>query len=70
VLLRKWKGGWLNGSVCICQNGQLTLLKSTLSNLPTYLLLLFPNLVRVANRLDKIQKAFLWGGFGDEAKFH
>jgi hypothetical protein len=25
--------------------------------------------VRVANRLVKIQKAFLWGGIGDEAKF-
>jgi hypothetical protein len=42
----------------------------TRPNLPTYLLLLFPILVRVANRLDKIQKAFLWGGIGDEAKFH
>jgi len=24
----------------------------------------------VANRLDKLHKDFLWGGIGDEAKFH
>jgi hypothetical protein len=24
----------------------------------------------VANRLDKIQMDFLWGGIGDKAKFH
>jgi hypothetical protein len=26
--------------------------------------------VGVANRLDKLQRDFLWGGIGDEAKFH
>jgi hypothetical protein len=60
--------GWKR--IYLSEGGRLTLLKSTLSNLPTYLLLLFPIPVRVANRLDKIQKAFLWGGIGDEAKFH
>jgi len=54
----------------LSKGGQLTLLKSTLSNLPTYLLSLFPIPVRVANRLDNIRKAFLWGGIEDEAKFH
>jgi hypothetical protein len=62
--LAGWKCMYLS------KGGRLTLLKSMLSNLPTYLLSLFPIPVRVANRLDKIQKAFLWGGFGDEAKFH
>jgi hypothetical protein len=52
------------------KGGRLTLLKSTLSNLPTYLLSFFPIPLRVANRLDNIQKAFLWGGIGDEVKFH
>jgi hypothetical protein len=50
--------------------GWLTLLKSTLSNLPTYYLSLFPIPVGVTNRLDKLQRDFLWGGIGDEAKFH
>jgi len=62
--LAGWKRMYLS------KGGQLTLIKSTLSNLPTYLLSLFPIPVRVANRLDNIQKAFLWGGIGDEAKFH
>jgi hypothetical protein len=60
----RWKHMYLS------KGGRLTLLKSMLSNLHTYLLSLFPILVRVANRLDIIQKAFLWGGIGDEAKFH
>jgi hypothetical protein len=48
----------------------LTLINSTLSNIPMYYLSLFPIPMRVANRLDKIQKDFLWGCNGDEAKFH
>jgi len=62
----------LSGWKCMClsKGGWLTLLKSTLSNLPTYLLSLFPIPVSVTNRLDNIQKAFLWHGIEDEAKFH
>jgi hypothetical protein len=53
----------------LSKGARLTILKSTLSNLPTYFFLLFPILVSVANRLDKRQRDFLWGGIGDEAKF-
>jgi hypothetical protein len=60
--------GWKR--MYLSKGGRLTLLKSKLSYLPTYLLSLFPIPVRVANCLDKIQKAFLWGGIGDEAEFH
>jgi hypothetical protein len=42
----------------LSKGGRLTLLKSMLSNHPTYLLSLFPIPVRVANRLDNIRKAF------------
>jgi hypothetical protein len=31
---------------------------------------LFPISVGVDNQLDKLQRDFLWGGIGDEAKFH
>jgi hypothetical protein len=48
----------------------LTLIKSTLSNLPTYYMSLFPIPVRVANRLERLQRDFLWGDIGDEFKFH
>jgi hypothetical protein len=51
--LAGWKRTYLS------EGGRLTLLKSTLSDLPTYLLSLFPIPVRVANHLDNIQKAFL-----------
>jgi hypothetical protein len=46
------------------------LIKSTLSNLPTYMLSLFPIPADVAQRIEKIQRDFLWGGLNDEVKFH
>jgi hypothetical protein len=62
--LAGWKRMYLS------KGGRLTLIKSTLSNLPTYYLSLFPIPVVVANRLEKLQRDFLWGGLGDEFKFH
>jgi hypothetical protein len=62
--LAGWKQMYLS------KGARLTLINSTLSNIPTFYLSLFPIPVRVANRLDKIQKDFLLGGIGDEAKFH
>jgi hypothetical protein len=46
------------------------LIKSTLSNLPTYYLSLFPILAAVAYRLEKLQRDFLWSGLGEEFKYH
>ncbi len=50
--------------------GRLTLLKSTLSSLPTYYLSLFTIPVIVANRIEKLQCNFLWGGKGDGVNHH
>jgi hypothetical protein len=52
--LAGWKQMYLS------KGARLTLSNSTLSNIPTYYLSLFPIPMRVANRLDKIQKDFLW----------
>jgi len=52
------------------KGGRIALIKSTLSNLPTYFLFLFPIPVGVANRIETIQRDFLWGRVGDEFKFH
>ena len=48
---------------------RLTLLKSTLSSLPTYLSL-FKIPKHVVARIEKLQRNFLWGGLGDGFKHH
>ena len=62
--LASWKRSYLS------KGGQIALIKSTLSNLPTYLLSLLPILAAVAKRIESIQCDFLWGGIGEEFKFH
>lgn len=48
------------------EGSRLTLMKSTISNLPTYFMSLFPLPTGVAN----LQLDFLWGGQGEEFKYH
>jgi hypothetical protein len=62
--LAGWKRCYLS------RGGRLTLLKSTLASFPTYYLSLFSVPVSVADRIEKIQHNFLWGGLGDEFKHH
>ena len=64
IRLAGWKRLYLSKGAC------LTLIKSTLSSLPTYYLSLFPLSVSIARRIETIQRDFLWGGVGDEHKFH
>ncbi|KAG6679622.1 hypothetical protein I3842_13G001800 [Carya illinoinensis] len=56
--------------IYLSKGGEITLIKSTLSDLPTYFISLFPVLAGVANRLEKIFRCFLWGGIEDVKKFH
>ena len=53
--LAGWKKMYLSKS------GRLTLLKSTLSSLPTYYLSLFTIPTHVANKIERVQRDFLWG---------
>ena len=62
--LAPWKRSYLS------KGGKVTLIKSTLSNLPTYMLSLFPIPAYMAKRIKKIQRDFLWGGLDDEVKMH
>ena len=51
--LASWKQLYLS------KGGRVTLIKSIFSNLPTYFLSLFPILVSVANRIEKLHCDFL-----------
>jgi hypothetical protein len=62
--LASWKRMYLS------KGGIVTLIKSTLSNLPTYFLSLFPSPSSVASRIEKLHRDFLWGGLGEEFKYH
>ncbi|KAG6675888.1 hypothetical protein I3842_15G128600 [Carya illinoinensis] len=54
----------------LTKGGLTTLIKSTLSNLPTYYLSLFPLPASIATKMEKLQRDFLWSGLGEELKFH
>ena len=54
----------------ISKGRRLTLINSTLSNLPTYLLSLFRMPKSVKGKLEKIQRDFLWGGGYNARKIH
>ena len=60
--------GWKH--LYLSKGGRVTLIKSTLSNLPTYFLSLFPIPASVANRIERLQWNFLWGSLGDDPKIH
>jgi hypothetical protein len=62
--LASWKKLYLS------KGGRVTLIHSTLSNIPTYYLSLFPILVSVAKKFERLQMEFLWNGMWDETKFH
>ena len=62
--LASWKRLYLS------KDGKITLIKSTLSSIPTYFLSLFPIPAKVANQLEKFQRDFLWCGLEEKPKFH
>jgi hypothetical protein len=47
----------------LSKGGRVILIKSTLANVPTYFLSLFPIPESVASRIEKLQRDFLWGGW-------
>ena len=51
------------------KRGKITLIKSTLSGLPTYFLSLFSILVDIANHIERLQRNFLWSGIDESPKF-
>jgi hypothetical protein len=61
--LASWK------KIYLSKGGRLTLIKSTLSSLPTSLISLFPLLAGIARRLERLQRDFLWDGTGGDPKY-
>ncbi|XP_010258726.1 PREDICTED: uncharacterized protein LOC104598390 [Nelumbo nucifera] len=61
--LVSWKRNYLS------MGGRITLIKATLANLPIYFLSVFKILVKVANRLEKMMRHFLWET-GEEKRDH
>jgi hypothetical protein len=62
--LTNWK------KIYLSKGGRVTLIKSTLFNLPTYFMPLCPLLAGVASCIEKLQRDFLWGVIGEEFKYH
>ena len=62
--LVSWKRLYLS------KGDKVTLIKSTLSSLRTYFLSLLPIPVKVAKRMEKLQRDFLWTDVGDDHKIH
>ncbi|XP_042961829.1 uncharacterized protein LOC122296285 [Carya illinoinensis] len=60
--------GWKK--IYLSKGGSVTLIKSTLSNLPTYFLSLFPIPMGVVKIIERIFRNFLWDGTGEQRKFH
>ncbi|RVW81102.1 putative ribonuclease H protein [Vitis vinifera] len=54
----------------ISKGGRMTLIRSTLSNMPIYCMSLFQMPRSVSSRLERIQRDFLWGGGALERKPH
>ena len=65
--MEKKLAGWKR--LYLSKGGRLTLLKSTLSSLPTYYLSLFTDPKVVAMRLERIQRNFLWGSLAECFKY-
>ena len=54
----------------LSKRGKVTLIKSSLSSLPTYFLSLLPLPGKVAKHMEKLQRDFLWNGIDGEPKIH
>jgi hypothetical protein len=66
--IERWLASWKR--LYLSKGDRVTLIKSTLSNLPTYFFPLFPISSSVASCIEKLHRDFLWGGIGEEFKYH
>ena len=62
--LTLWKRKFLSKA------GRLVLIKSVLSSIPTFYMSVFKMPVEVAQKIEKIQRGFLWGDGIEKRKLH
>ena len=58
--------GWKR--LYLLKEGKVTLIKSTLSSLPTNFLSILPISRKVANRMEKLERDFLWSSISGDSK--
>lgn len=64
--MRRRLAGWKNRF--LSKGGKLTLIKSTLSSLPTYFISILPLPIGVHLKMEKLMRDFLWRGTEDSFK--
>ncbi|RVW97250.1 putative ribonuclease H protein [Vitis vinifera] len=62
--LARWKSQYIS------KGGRITLIRSTLANMPIYFMSMLSMPRKVRLRLERIQREFLWGGGAIERKIH
>ena len=60
--------GWKKAFLSL--GGRITLIKSSLSHIPSYFLSLFKIPILIASKIEKLQRDFLWSEAGEENKDH
>ena len=60
--------GWKSN--LLSMGGRVTMIKSVLACLPIYFMSLFQIPLTIKDKLDKIQRKFLWGGTCSSRKIH
>lgn len=71
VIALRWKEDLVGGKKgYLSKGGKVTLIQSVLSIIPIYFMSIHKIPLSVANRIEKLQRDFLWNGMGGEHKYH
>lgn len=63
-----WLDGWKK--IFLSFGGRITLVQSCFSFIPAYFLLIFKVPIKMANKIEKLQRDFLWSSIGESKRDH